>query len=136
MYGVRGHDFHSAEMFADMTEAALAMVGDEQWGERRWCLPLLDWGCAISTWVDYRDPSGPLWGWDPHMCCSEHALFPLDQTLAEMLAAWVTERYDDVFYPGYSADLKRASPSGSCAPLVWRAGRIDVAACLAARSKD
>jgi hypothetical protein len=135
-YGVCGHDFHSAELFADMTEAALAAAGEPMWCERRWCLPPVDWGCAISTWVDCRDPSGPLWGWDPHMCCFDHAFFPLDQTLAEMLTAWLAEQRRDVFYPGYFDDLKRASPPGVCAPLVWRAGRIDVAASLAARSKD
>jgi hypothetical protein len=124
---VRGHDFHSSELFADMTEAAAAAAGEPMWGERRWCLPLVDWGCAISTWIDCRDPSGPLWGWDPHMCCFDHAFFPLDQTLAEMLTAWLPEQRRDVFYPGYFDDLKRASPPGVCAPLVWRVGRIDVA---------
>ena len=121
-YGVRGHDWHCTDIFADMTDAALAAVDDPDWGKRRWCLPLIDWGCAIMTLIDCRDPSGPLWGWDPNLCCLEHALFPLDQSLTQMLKEALTAEYPEPFYARYFADLRRAEPG--CAPLEWENGRV------------
>ncbi|MFI5681238.1 SMI1/KNR4 family protein [Streptomyces cellulosae] len=122
LYGVRGHDWHCTDTFADMTDAALAAVDDPDWGKRRWCLPLIDWGGAIMTLIDCRDPSGPLWGWDPNLCCLEHALFPLDQTLTQMLEEALTAEYPEPFYGGYFADLRGTGPG--CAPLEWVDGRV------------
>ena len=90
--------------------------------DRIWCLPLIDWGCAILTLIDCRDPTGPLWGWDPNGCCLGHALFPLDQTLAEMLEESLDADYPQPFYDGYFAGV-RAAESG-CVPLQWRNGRV------------
>jgi hypothetical protein len=126
IYGVRGHDWFSSDIFADMTEAAYASIDDPVWSQRRWLLPLLDWGCAIMTLIDCRDPAGALWGWDPNLCCLEHALFPLDQTLGEMLELSLTASYPEPFYAGYSADLRRST--GGCASPAWHGGRIKVAA--------
>lgn len=41
-------------------------------------VPLLTWGCAIWSLVDYSTPEGRMWGWDPNARCPEHghALFP------------------------------------------------------------
>lgn len=129
VYGVRGHDWYSAEHFADMTEAALEIAGDPEWQrERDGMLPLIDWGCAIATWIDCRDPSGPLWVWDPNLCCLGHAMFPLDQTLAQMLEVSLSDPYGEPFYAGYFADL-RLSKRG-CAPRQWRNGRVEAAARL------
>lgn len=47
---------------------------------------LYDWGCAIWTLVDCRDPVGPMWGWDPNHGM-DRALFPLNMNLAE----WITK---------------------------------------------
>jgi hypothetical protein len=123
VYGVRGHNWHKTDLFPDMTEAALAAVADPDWSQRRWCLPLIDWGCAISTMIDCREPSGPLWGWDPNLCCLDHAFFPLDQNLASMLAEALTAQYPEPFYPGYFADLRKAN--SECAPTEWTNGRIN-----------
>ncbi|MBW8806478.1 MAG: hypothetical protein JF587_21880, partial [Catenulisporales bacterium] len=59
IYGVRGHDWFSAEMFGDMTEAAVGIAGTSrsEWRYDPWLLPLKDWGCAIMTWIDCRDPA-------------------------------------------------------------------------------
>lgn len=123
IYGVRGHEWHSTDIFPDMTEAALEAVDDPEWSRRRWCLPLIDWGCAIMTLVDFRHPAGPLWGWDPHRCCLDHALFPLDQHLAAMLEESLTADYPGPFYAGYLADL--ATAGSECAPLRWKNGRLE-----------
>jgi len=119
--GVRGHEWRCLDMFEDMTEAARMAADAPEWGQRRWILPLKDWGCAIMTWIDCRDPSGPLWGWDPNLCCLEHAFFPLDQSLAQMLEESLDSDYPEPFYAGYFADLRR---TGGCEPLVWKNGRI------------
>jgi hypothetical protein len=54
-------------------------------------VPLLTWGCAIWSLVDYSTPEGRMWGWDPNARCPEHgyALFPEDVTLAERLCGWL-----------------------------------------------
>lgn len=119
--GVRGHEWRSTDFFEDMTEWAKAAADDPEWGQRRWCLPLVQWGCAIATMIDCRDPAGPLWGWDPNLCCLDHALFPLDQCLAQMLEESLDADYPEPFYAGYFADLRN---TGGCEPLVWENGRI------------
>ncbi|MFF8931589.1 SMI1/KNR4 family protein [Streptomyces longwoodensis] len=57
-------------------------------------VPLLTWGCAIWSLVDYSSPEGRMWGWDPNVRCPEHghALFPEDLTLAERLCGWLDGR--------------------------------------------
>lgn len=59
-------------------------------------VPLLTWGCAIWSLVDYSTPEGRMWGWDPNALCPEHghALFPEDLTLAERLRGWLDGRED------------------------------------------
>ncbi|MFJ4680310.1 hypothetical protein [Kitasatospora sp. NPDC088783] len=58
-------------------------------------VPLLTWGCAIWSLVDYSTPEGRMWGWDPNVRCIEHALFPEEFTLTERLLGWLDG--DDVF---------------------------------------
>jgi hypothetical protein len=48
-------------------------------------VPILDWGCAVWSLVDFRDPSGPMWGWEPNASCLDHALFPQGIPLAVWL---------------------------------------------------
>ncbi|MER7334662.1 MULTISPECIES: hypothetical protein [unclassified Micromonospora] len=57
-------------------------------------VPLLAWGCAIWSLVDFGTPEGRMWGWDPNVRCLEHALFPEDLTLAERLSGWLEGRED------------------------------------------
>ncbi|MFE9170199.1 SMI1/KNR4 family protein [Streptomyces kebangsaanensis] len=57
-------------------------------------VPLLTWGCAIWSLVDYSTPDGRMWGWDPNARCLEHALFPEVFTLAERLSGWLDGRED------------------------------------------
>ena len=57
-------------------------------------VPLLSWGCAIWSLVDYRTPEGRTWRWDPNTRCLQHALFPEDLTLAERLRGWLDGRED------------------------------------------
>lgn len=127
IYGVRGHNWYSAALFGDLTHAAteIAASSPSDWRYGSWLLPLMDWGCAITTWIDCRDPAGPLWGWDPNLCCLDHAMFPLDQTLAPMLRESLVDDYADPFYTGYFAGLRRAK--AGCAPLQWQNGRVKAA---------
>ncbi|WP_123827092.1 SMI1/KNR4 family protein [Micromonospora globispora] len=57
-------------------------------------VPLLSWGCAIRSLVDYGTAEGRMWGWDPNVRCLKHALFPEDFTLAERLFGWLDGRED------------------------------------------
>lgn len=132
-YGVRGHDRHSSDLFADLTEAATEIAADPH-GWFPWRPPLVEWGCAIFTLIDVSDPAGALWGWDPNVCCLTHALFPLDQDLRQLLEESVAlydpdpyTAYPSPFYSGYFADLRAVREvRGRCGPLVWRDGRIVV----------
>jgi hypothetical protein len=57
-------------------------------------VPLLTWGCAVWSLVDYSTPEGRMWGWEPNARCLRHALFPEDLTLAERLKGWLDGRDD------------------------------------------
>ena len=72
--------------------------------------------------IDCRDPTGSLWGWDPNGCCLDLALFPLDQTFAQMLEESLDADYPEPFYDGYTAGVRTAEPG--CVPLQWQNGRV------------
>ncbi|MGA5822317.1 hypothetical protein ACPC54_31160 [Kitasatospora sp. NPDC094028] len=57
-------------------------------------VPLLTWGCAIWSLVDFSTPAGRMWGWDPHGTCLPHSLFPERFTLADRLTGWLDGRED------------------------------------------
>ncbi|MEU8007189.1 SMI1/KNR4 family protein [Catellatospora sp. NPDC049111] len=59
-------------------------------GHPRGLVPVYEVGCAIWWLLDFRDPAGPMWGWDPGGCCPEHALAPQGLTLAD----WLAETHD------------------------------------------
>ncbi len=72
-------------------------------------VPVYDVGCAIMWLVDFRDPSGPMWGWDPHGCCLDHARAPQGLTLAD----WLVETHD-------GSDARSIEPQWVCKPKpVW-----------------
>ena len=52
-------------------------------------VPLLTWGCAIWSFVDYSTDDGQMWAWDPHVRCLEHALFAEHVTVAQRLMGWL-----------------------------------------------
>lgn len=54
-------------------------------------VPLLTWGCAIWSLVDFSTPEGQMWGWDPHGSCLRHSLFPEPLTLAQRLTGWLDD---------------------------------------------
>ena len=58
--GVCGHYWHTNGMFEGITEAALAARNGPANGHLAWCVPVIDWGCAIMTLIDCRDPAGLL----------------------------------------------------------------------------
>lgn len=66
-------------------------------------VPLLTWGCAIWSLVDYSTTEGRIWGWDPNGCCLRHGLFLEDRTLAERLTAWLDGNNED--FPQPSAQV-------------------------------
>jgi hypothetical protein len=69
-------------------------------------VPLLTWGCAIWSFVDFRTPEGRMWGWDPNVRrCPQHKLFPEDITLAERLVNWLDGRDDGEFFPKPSSSI-------------------------------
>lgn len=57
-------------------------------------VPLLTWGCAIWSLVDYSTTEGRMWGWDPNVYCPKHRLFPEQYALAERLSNWLEGRED------------------------------------------
>ncbi|TDD27269.1 SMI1/KNR4 family protein [Actinomadura sp. KC06] len=61
--GLAGSDYEHHPDWADITEVREAFNED---GTHPGLLWLFDWGCGIWSVVDCRDPSGPMWGWDPN----------------------------------------------------------------------
>lgn len=76
--GVRGDD-------GDIVSEYASFSSDPNHSHPAGVVPILDWGCAIWSLVDFRDPSGPMWGWDPNGSCLDHALFPQGIPLAVWL---------------------------------------------------
>lgn len=127
--GVRGYDFDQSDVFADITESAMAFRDDPS-GGRPGMVQLLDWGCCIASLLDCRDPAGAMWGWDPNTCCPEHALFPQDITFNEWLAESIGCEYDEPFYNGYFASLRAAKLSGAELVRVGMDGKEEERSCV------
>jgi hypothetical protein len=62
-------------------------------------VPLMDRGGAMWALIDFRTADGQMWDWDPNLCCPEHALAPLGQSLAEWLTDWLNGTMPDGPYP-------------------------------------
>ncbi|MFI0242598.1 hypothetical protein [Streptomyces sp. NPDC016845] len=80
-------------------------------------VPLLEWGGAIWSFVDFSTSEGRMWAWDPNQRCLQHALFPEDLTLAERLTGWL-DGQDEAFpqpppMPNCPACSETATDSGS-----------------------
>jgi hypothetical protein len=123
--GVLDEDFEHGDIFPCINDSAVANRNDPD--ERMaGMVDLLEWGCRISTLLDCRDPAGQMWGLDPYLCCREHALFPMDITFSQWLADSIGQKYDDLFYDGYSKGKWRTgseNASGSHVLPVWVKGR-------------
>jgi hypothetical protein len=50
-------------------------------------LLICHWGCGIASFIDLRDPAGPMWAIDPNGTPSE-ALFQEDLTFTQWLGSW------------------------------------------------
>jgi hypothetical protein len=57
-------------------------------------VPLLTWGCAIWSLVDYGTTERRMWGWDPNARRARHTLFTENLTLAERLTGRLNGRND------------------------------------------
>jgi hypothetical protein len=69
-------------------------------------VPLLTWGCAIWSFVDFSSPDARMWGWDPNVRrCPQHKLFREDVTLAERLVDWLDRRDDGEYFPRPSSSI-------------------------------
>jgi hypothetical protein len=55
-----------------------------------WLIGIFDWGCAIWSLIDCRDPAGPVWSWDGN----NQRLRQYDQTIADWLALWLECRLE------------------------------------------
>lgn len=62
-------------------------------------VPLMDRGCAMWALIDFKTADGQMWDWDPSLCCGEHALAPLGQSLAQWLTDWLHGTMPDGSYP-------------------------------------
>lgn len=74
-------------------------------------VPLMGRGCAMWALVDFRTADGPMWDWDPSLCCMRHALAPLEQSLAQWLADWLHGTTAQGPYP------QRQSASKNCSSV-------------------
>lgn len=96
-FGRRGEALSLADPEAGFrySDADLLLVEYRGWrripGYPPSVVPLLTWGCAIWSLVDFSTPEGRMWGWDPNARCPYHgeALFPEEFTLAERLQGWL-----------------------------------------------
>ncbi|MEU3516730.1 SMI1/KNR4 family protein [Streptomyces sp. NPDC006654] len=77
--------------WADITDAYQAFSSAPDNSVPSGLIWLFEWGDAIWSLVDCRDPSGSMWGWDPNDGL-EDALFSTGQTLSEWLADAIAGR--------------------------------------------
>lgn len=84
--GVRGGPF--GDNLANIVEAHQVYSADPDHPTPPGLIWLFEWGCAIGSLVDCRDPSGRMWAWDPNKGRA-NVLGPLDQTLADWLGLWL-----------------------------------------------
>ncbi|WP_149263302.1 SMI1/KNR4 family protein [Actinomadura sp. K4S16] len=84
--GLAGSDYEHHPDWAHITEISEAFNEDGAYQGLLW---LFEWGCGIWSVVDCRDPSGPMWGWDPNgpEDADFTCLFPQNMTFEE----WLTE---------------------------------------------
>ncbi|MDT0616430.1 SMI1/KNR4 family protein [Streptomyces lancefieldiae] len=62
-------------------------------------VPLMDRGCAMWALIDFKTADGQMWDWDPNLCCTAHALAPLEQSLTEWITDWLHGTTPDGTYP-------------------------------------
>ncbi|WP_326779178.1 SMI1/KNR4 family protein [Streptomyces sp. NBC_01445] len=93
---------------ADITEAYRDFADPEK-GLPPGIVALMDRGCAMWALIDFRTADGQMWDWDPNFCCTEHALAPLGQSLAEWLTDWLNGTIPDGSYPHREVSSKDCS---------------------------
>jgi len=67
----------------DLVQLHLAHRADDDSLYPLWLIGFFEWGCAIWSLIDCRDPAGPMWSWDGN----DHTL--RQQTIADWLALWL-----------------------------------------------
>ncbi|MFE3450287.1 SMI1/KNR4 family protein [Nonomuraea sp. NPDC059194] len=87
----------------------------DEWPGMLW---LFDWGDGIWSVVEFRDPAGPVWVWDPNIddsdLAEESPLSPQNMVLAE----WLTESLD--------GNLEKAFETGGLVAVSERRAAFDV----------
>jgi len=86
--GVRGGIPHGG--WNDLAELHQASRADPADPWQPWHIGIFNWGCAIWSLADCRDPAGPMWSWDGN----DHMLREYDQTICDWLALWLECRLD------------------------------------------
>lgn len=85
---------------ADIHEACHAFLGPES-PVPAGLVPLMDRGCGMWAFIDFRTPDGWMWDWDPdYQCCPRHTLLPLGQSLEQWLGDWLRDAAHEGPYPG------------------------------------
>jgi len=74
-------------------------------------VPLLDWGCALWSLVDCRDPVARMWGWD-YDSDPTAPLFPDKLTLTEWFEAWLNGTLEWPLSPAGGPSGIRWGPHG------------------------
>ncbi|WJY50240.1 SMI1/KNR4 family protein [Streptomyces chengbuensis] len=91
----------TGDWFSDCEDIAMAYreLADPERGIPPGIVPLMDRGCAMWALIDFKTADGQMWDWDPNLCCKEHALAPLGQSLAGWLTDWLHGSMPDGSYP-------------------------------------
>lgn len=93
-----------------------------------WLTGIFDWGCAIWSLIDCRDPAGSMWSWDGNT----HTLRQHDQTISDWLALWFECRLEmpEGTAPPTVGEVRQrragrqaARPGGHLPRVVHRPGR-------------
>ncbi|MFI0357473.1 hypothetical protein [Actinomadura sp. 9N407] len=60
---------------------------------------LFDWGCLIWSVIDFRDPAGPMWGWDPNIDPDEDStpIFSQNMNFTEWLGRSLDGSLEEAF---------------------------------------
>ncbi|MEU8489031.1 SMI1/KNR4 family protein [Streptomyces sp. NPDC048641] len=91
----------TGDWFSDCEDIAMAYreFAEPERGLPPGLVPLMDRCCAMRALIDFTTADGQMWESDPNLCCKEHALAPLGQSLAEWLADSLHGAIPDGSYP-------------------------------------
>lgn len=84
-----GYSLYSVKRSIELFEARKSLLGDVPDS----LVAVCDWGCAIESYIDWADPHGQLWGFDPNVTGEfELSLHKQNLKLVDWFGLWLDDR--------------------------------------------